>query len=62
MDQDKMVKAAISGVMYYIASNETRHRVEPSVQVTVPTPWTLNGRQTMIQMRTLVQRRVLKRY
>ncbi len=57
---DKKQVAAISGVMEYLQSQE-----EPVVQETPPGPpmpslWALSGRQTAMQMRTLMQLRAFK--
>lgn len=62
MDKAKKISAAIAGVMYYLkAEEEMMLSKEPSVAERHPTPWALNGRQTIMQMRALVQRRGLKR-
>ncbi len=60
-ENEKKIRAAIAGVMCYLGASEAPHRMEPSVQTVMPSPWALNGRQTIIQNRSLVQRRVLKR-
>jgi hypothetical protein len=61
MDEDRKIKAAIAGVMYFMGTKEATGRMEPMVQTIMPSPWALNGRQTIIQNRSLIQRRVLKR-
>ena len=35
---DRKIKAAIAGVMYYMGSAEAPHRVEPLVQTVMPSP------------------------
>ena len=61
MHSDKKLKAAIAGVLYYLQSEE-EHKIEHVKAQTFPTPWQLHGRTTIMQMRGLVQRRVLKRH
>jgi len=60
MHSDNKRKAAIAGVLYLLQM-EAEHKIEHVVAKTFPTPWQLNGRTTIMQMRGLVQRRVLKR-
>jgi hypothetical protein len=58
---DKKLQAAIAGVIAYLGEEAA------SVPVSTPKPsiglkpWTLNGIQTIMQNRALVQRRVIKR-
>lgn len=54
--------AAISGVMAYLrgeGEKKPEKRLPPPM--TTLSPWALYGRQSIMYMRTLVQRRVLKR-
>jgi hypothetical protein len=61
MQSDLKLKAAIAGVLYYLQMEKTEHKIEPVVAKIIPTPWQLHGRTSIMQMRGLVQRRVLKR-
>ncbi len=62
MDHDIKMKAAIAGVMQYIQATEEENVLRPGVQFfRGPSPWALNGRQAIMQMRSLLQRRVLRR-
>ncbi|MBN2441848.1 MAG: hypothetical protein JXJ04_10890 [Spirochaetales bacterium] len=61
MLSDNKQKAAIAGVLYYLQM-EQEHKIVPAALKTFPTPWQLTGRTTIMQMRGLVQRRVLKRH
>jgi hypothetical protein len=62
MDKAKKILAAIAGVMYYLKSEEEMAvPTAPTVAELFPSPWALNGRQTIMQMRSMVQRRILKR-
>jgi hypothetical protein len=62
---DKKKIAAITGVYYYI--NEEQKQREATLRnqqffsFSGPGPWALHSRQTMMHMRCLIQRRVLKR-
>lgn len=59
--KSKLKHAAIAAVLYYLKADEEQVVREPLVQASYPSPWALNGRQTTMQMRALIQRRVLKR-
>jgi hypothetical protein len=61
MQSDLKQKAAIAGVLYYLQMEQAEYKIEPVVAKIFPTPWQLSGRTTIMQMRALVQRRVLKR-
>ena len=60
MHPENKLKAAIAGVLYYL-QKEQEYEIEPIVTKRFPTPWQLSGRTTIMQMRGLVQRRILKR-
>lgn len=60
MQKNKKIKAAIAGVLYYVKTAEERRVHEPLVASSYPVPWSLNGRQMIMQNRTRVQRRVSK--
>ncbi len=60
MDDKKA--AAIAGVLYYLREEEERQRNAcSSLARVLPSAWALYGRQKTMQMRDLVQRRLLKR-
>ena len=61
MATNNKYQAAIAGVMAYLKAEEEQHPVEPDVIIGSPNAWALNGRQNIMQMRSLMQRRVLKR-
>ncbi|MBN1699045.1 MAG: hypothetical protein JW881_16115 [Spirochaetales bacterium] len=62
MDSDLKKKAAIAAVLYYVkAEEELQQQIRPPVVARMPSPWQLQGRQSMMHMRNLIQRRVLKR-
>jgi hypothetical protein len=62
MEHDIKMKAAIAGVMQYVQATEDEHVLRPGAQFfRVPSPWATSGRQAIMQMRSLLQRRVLKR-
>jgi hypothetical protein len=61
MDPDKKKRAAIASVLYYLKSEEEQQYRRPPVPVGIPSPWQLQGRQSIMYMRNLLQRRVLKR-
>ena len=61
MQEDRKARAAIAGVLSYIKTREEEYIAEPQVSAHMPTPWQLSGRQSIMQMRGLMQRRVLKR-
>lgn len=61
MQQDNKIKAAISGVLHYINTEKERKYEASKINMGMISPWQLNGRQTIMQMRSLMQRRVLKR-
>jgi hypothetical protein len=57
---DKKLQAAIAGVMAFL-DEEQAVRPAPVQPTAGLKPWTLNGIQTTMQNRALVQRRVIKR-
>ena len=68
MKDDKKVSAAIAAVMHYIQEEEATlmHQAAmagmPPAQMLAPpvadaNPWAMNGRQTQMQMRNLMQMR-----
>jgi hypothetical protein len=62
MERNIKMKAAIAGVMQYIQVTEEENALRPGYQINRgPNPWSLSGRQSIMQMRALLQRRVLKR-
>jgi hypothetical protein len=62
MDDDTKMKAAIAGVMQYIQVTEEENASGLGDRShRAPSPWAMNGRQSIMQMRALLQRRVLKR-
>jgi hypothetical protein len=62
MDQDLKMKAAIAGVVQYIEATEEEMPAQQRGQIfTGGTPWSMSGRQAIMQMRALLQRRVLRR-
>ena len=72
MDNQKKISAAIAALMYYIQEEEAIMMQQaamgglpqaPSVSApaTVFSPWSLNGRQTQMQMRNLMQLRTFQR-
>ena len=61
MAEDKKLQAALAGVLYYIQSEQSAGSIEREVPSRSTSPWQLNGRMSIMQMRGLVQRRVLKR-
>ncbi|MBN2738612.1 MAG: hypothetical protein JXR70_16645 [Spirochaetales bacterium] len=60
METDKKKIAALAGVYYYLQAQGEMSHQEP-YEANVPTPWAMNGRQSIMQMRGFVQRRVLRR-
>ncbi len=59
---DKKLAAAVTGVLYSMMSEEDQAVYPASSRTSEePSPWALHGRQTIMQMRSLLQRRVLKR-
>ncbi len=60
---DKKKTAAISGVLYYLREEEEQRQRNAcsSLARVLPSAWALYGRQKTMQMRDLVQRRLLKR-
>ena len=71
MENQKKISAAIAAVMHYIQEEEAMLMQQaamggmPQTQsVSGPTtafsPWSLNGRQAQMQMRTLMQMRTFK--
>jgi len=63
MEKNKKIQAAIAGVMYYMQSEEEQRPALPEAMPTTSgaSAWAMNGRQTIMQWRGLVQARVLKR-
>ena len=72
MDKQKKMSAAIAAVMQYIREEEAilMHQAAmggwpqaPSASAPVMTfsPWSINGRQTQMQMRNLMQMRTFQR-
>ena len=72
MENQKKVSAAIAAVMYYIQEEEAIMMQQaamggmpqaPSVSApaTAFSPWSMNGRQTQMQMRNLMQLRTFQR-
>jgi hypothetical protein len=71
MKDDKKVSAAIAAVMYYIQEEEAMLMQQAAMggmpqapSISAPTmafsPWSMNGRQTQMQMRNLMQMRTFK--
>jgi hypothetical protein len=61
MDSEFKKKAAIAGALYYLKAEEEKKHGRPIVTAKIPNPWQLHGRQSMMHMKNLIQRRVLKR-
>ena len=72
MNHQKKISAAIAAVMYYIQEEEAILMQQaamggmpqaPSVSAPAATfsPWSMNGRQTQMQMRNLMQMRTFQR-
>jgi hypothetical protein len=69
MDNQKKISAAIAAVMYYIQEEEAIMMQQaamggmpqaPSVSAPASSPWGMNGRQTQMQMRNLMQLRTFR--
>ncbi len=60
MEKKKKI-AAVIGVMKYLAEEKALFSRRDVYVPTLPVPWAMAGRQTMMQNRALMQRRVLKR-
>ena len=69
MKDNKKVTAAIAAVTYYIQEQETIMMQQaamggmpqaPSVSAPASSPWGMNGRQTQMQMRNLMQMRTFR--
>ncbi len=71
MDNQKKISAAIAAVMHYIQEEEAIQMQQaamgnmpqaPSVSApaTVISPWSMNGRQTQMQLRNLMQMRTFR--
>ena len=71
MKDDKKVSAAIAAVMHYIQEEEAilmqqaaMAGMPPAQMSALPvvaaTPWAMNGRQTQMQMRNLMQMRTFR--
>ena len=71
MEKQKRISAAIAAVMHYIQEEEAMLMQQaamggmpqaPSVSgpTTAFSPWSMNGRQTQMQMRNLMQFRAFK--
>ena len=59
---DPKAVAAISGVMYYLKSLEDRQPASiAQPETTGLSPWALHGRQSIMRMREMVQRRMVRR-
>jgi hypothetical protein len=64
MDNQKKISAAIAAVMHYIQEEEAvLMQQAPSVSAPAVafSPWSMNGRQTQMQMRNLMQMRTFQR-
>lgn len=69
MDNQKKISAAIAAVMYYIQEEEAILMQQaaggmpqaPSAPAPAFSPWSMNGRQTQMQMRNLMQMRTFQR-
>ena len=72
MDKQNKISAAIAAVMQYIQEEEAilaqrtvMGGMLPAPSVSVPatgiSPWSMNGRQTQMQMRNLMQMRTFQR-
>ena len=72
MDKQKKISAAIAAVMHYIQEEEAILMQQAAMggmpqtpTVSAPatsfSPWSMNGRQTQMQMRTLMQMRTFQR-
>ena len=57
---ENKIAAAVAGVLNYLQI-EKEQKQQDGIPVSSPSPWALFGRQSIMQMRNLVQRRVLKR-
>ncbi len=71
MDHQKKISAAIAAVMHYIQEEEVLLMQQASIggmpqapSVSAPatafSPWSMNGRQTQMQMRNLMQMRTFR--
>jgi hypothetical protein len=71
MEKQKRISAAIAAVMHYIQEEEAMLMQQTAMggmpqapSVSDPTtaflPWSMNGRQTQMQMRNLMQMRTFK--
>ncbi len=72
MDNQKKISAAIAAVMHYIQEEEAALMQQaamggmPQVVSSIPAPatsissWSMNGRQTQMQMRNLMQMRTFR--
>ena len=69
MDNQKKISAAIAAVMHYIQEEEAILMQQaamggmpqaPSVSAPASSPWGMNGRQTQMQMRNLMQMRTFR--
>lgn len=71
MEDEKKVSAAVAGVMAYIEDEEAAVAAQAALRAMgpgalqapcqTPSPWGLNGRQTMMQMRNMMQLRTFIR-
>ena len=72
MDSQKKISAAIAAVMHYLREEEAVLMQQaamggmpqaPSVSAPAPafSPWSMNGRQTQMQLRNLMQLRTFQR-
>ena len=70
MDNPKKITAAIAAVTYYMRMEEEASLMQqaamggmpqaPSVSAPAISPWGMNGRQTQMQMRNLMQLRTFR--
>ena len=70
MGNEKKISAAIAAVMYYLREEEavliqqaamSGMPQAPSAPAPAFSPWSMNGRQTQMQMRNLMQMRTFQR-
>jgi hypothetical protein len=73
MKDDKKISAAIAAVMHYIQEEEAAVLMQQATMGSMPqvlpsvsapasrmSPWSMNGRQTQMQMRNLMQMRTFR--
>jgi len=61
MSEDPKVRAAIAAVLQYLRSEEETVMQVATAPAQWPSPWAMSGRQSVMRMRDLLQRRLLKR-